>query len=97
MKTAWMLLLAITWSATSSADSLRCGRSLVKTGDSTNVLLNRCGAPLRKYSGKAILTTNHRPARVSVSNWVYRRPGKKDMIVSVREGAVVNIAVDRGH
>ena len=77
-----------------SADSFRCGRSLVKIGESNNALIKKCGDPARKYSSKESVSDHGRSTQVSVSNWVYARRGKKDMIVSMRSGTVVKIEVD---
>ena len=76
------------------ADSFRCGRALVKLGESNNALIKKCGDPVRKYSSKESLYDQGRAVQASVSNWVYERRGKKDMIVSVRSGVVVKIEVD---
>ncbi len=77
-----------------SADSFRCGRVLVKAGESSNTLIKKCGNPVRKFSAKETITDHGHQQRVGVSNWVYERRGKKDMIVSVRGGSVVKIQVD---
>ena len=77
-----------------SADSFRCGRKVVKSGESTNALIKKCGHPIRKYSGKETVTDQGRSLLVGVSNWVYERNGKKDMIVTVRSGAIVKMQVD---
>ena len=77
-----------------SADSFRCGRKIVKSGESTNALIKKCGQPVRKYSGKETVTDQGRSLLVGVSNWVYERNGKKDMIVAVRSGAIVKMQVD---
>jgi len=76
------------------ADSIRCGRSLVKPGESSNALIKKCGDPVRKYSSRETVNDHGHQSRVGVSNWVYERRGKKDMIVSVRNGAVIKIQVD---
>lgn len=86
--------LFILLSDNSHADSFRCGRSLVTEGDSSNALIKKCGNPERKYSSKATVKSNGRKTSVGVSNWVYARTGKRDMIVSVRSGVVVRIKVD---
>ncbi len=86
------LLIVISFNA--PADSFRCGRTLVKPGESSNALIKKCGDPLRKYSGKETVNEHGHQSTVGVSNWVYARKGKKDMIVSVRSGAVVKIQVD---
>ena len=79
---------------TLSADSFRCGRKVVKTNESANSLMKKCGSPVRKFSSKARVWLNGRQKRVSVSNWVYERRGKKDMIVSVYQGDVIGLEVD---
>jgi hypothetical protein len=87
-----MLVLLMTGNVAS--DSFRCKRSLVKVGDSTNVLLKKCGDPLRKFSGKQTVNDQGRQTRVSVSNLVYERSGKKDIVVSIHNGAVLKIQSD---
>lgn len=77
-----------------SAGSFRCGRALVKVDESTNALIKKCGKPVRKYSSKEMTTDQGRQKRVGVSNWVYERRGKRDMIVSIYEGTVIQIEVD---
>lgn len=86
------VLTCLSWNV--SADSFRCGRKIVKTGDTVNVLLKKCGSPQRKFSSKKIINENGRHSRVAVSNWVYQRTRKKDIIVSVRSGAVVQVNVE---
>jgi hypothetical protein len=76
------------------ADSFRCGRTLVKAGESSNALIKKCGKPALKYSSKEQVNDSGKRSRLSVSNWVYERHGKKDMIVSVRNGSIVKIQRD---
>ena len=76
------------------ADSIRCGRKVVKTGDSSNTLIKKCGKPVRKFSSKVRINEGGNRSNTSVSNWVYTRGGKKDMIVSVHSGAVIKIQVE---
>ena len=76
------------------ADSFRCGRKIVKSGDSGNMLIRKCGKPAWKFSSKQKSVENGRVSNVPVSNWVYERRGKRDMIVSVRNGAIVNIQIE---
>ena len=77
-----------------AADSLRCGSKLVKTGDSTNTLIKKCGNPVRTYKTNETINDHGRRYDASVSNWVYERSGKKDMIVSIRKGEVLKIRPD---
>lgn len=81
-------------SAGIQAGSIRCGGALVKTGDSSNQLLKKCGKPDSKFSSKATISEQGRQRQASVSNWVYRRAGKKDRVVSVYAGEVVMIGSD---
>ncbi len=88
------LTVIILASSIAAADSFRCGRKLVKQGDSGSSLIKKCGKPARKYSSKELVNDQGRQSKVSVSNWVYERSRKKDMIVSVRSGTVIKIQVD---
>lgn len=89
-----LFAMIILFSSSVSADSIRCGRKLVKTGDSSNTLIKKCGKPVRKFSSKEKINDGGSRSNTSVSNWVYTRGGKKDMIVSVRSGAVIKIQVE---
>jgi len=88
------LMLVLLMAGNVAADSFRCGRSIVKVGDSTNMLLKKCGDPLRKFSSKQTVNDHGRQTLVSVSNLVYERNGKKDIIVSIHNGAVLKIQSD---
>jgi hypothetical protein len=94
MKKLMIFAILIVLSGTVSADSFRCGRAIVKAGDSTNVLLKRCGEPTRKYPSKEVIDDNGRQLRTGVSNWVYTRKGKKDMVVSVYSGNVAKMRTE---
>ena len=89
-----VLVVFVMLSIDASAGSFRCGRSLVKVDESSNALIKKCGKPVRKFSSKQTMTEHGRQKRVGVSNWVYERRGKKVMIVSVYEGAVIKIQLD---
>jgi hypothetical protein len=91
----WVLItMFMLFSNNTPANSFRCGRTLVKVDESTNALIKKCGKPVRKYSSKETVSDHGRQKLIGVSNWVYERRGKKDMIVSVYSGAVVKIQVD---
>ena len=94
MNKLWLGVLFLLVASNTPADSFRCGRSIVKLGESSNALMKKCGDPLRKYSSKETVNERGHQSNVAVSNWVYTRKGKKDMIVSVRSGAVIKIQVD---
>jgi hypothetical protein len=94
MKQILLLTAFILFTTTVSADSFRCGRKIIKQGDSHSELVKKCGKPIRKFSSKETISEQGRRSRVSVSNWVYERGRKKDMVVSVRSGTVIKIQVD---
>lgn len=94
MNRSLLFAICILLSTPAPADSFRCGRSLVKVGDSTNTLIKKCGDPVRKYSSKENINDNGRQAHTSVSNWVFPRRSGKDMIVSVHSGSVVKMQID---
>jgi hypothetical protein len=94
MRKLLLLIIFVSFSISASADSFRCGRTLVKVDESTNALIKKCGKPVRKYSSKETINDHGRQKSIGVSNWVYERRGKKDMIVSIYSGTVVKIEVD---
>jgi len=79
---------------TAQAGGFRCGTRLVITGDSINQLLKACGNPSLKYKAKETVKEDGSRKSTGVTNWVYQRGRNKNMIVSVRSGRVVKIAVD---
>ena len=56
--------------------------------------MKKCGSPVRKYSSSEEIKERGHLTRQAVSNWVYERRGKKDMIVSVRRGTVMKLQID---
>ena len=89
-----LLVIFILFSTNAMADSFRCGRALVKSGDTSNMLLKKCGSPVRQYKTYETINDHGRKYDTGVINYVYERSGKKDMIVSVRNGVVVKIYPD---
>lgn len=94
MKKILLLSAALLFSSFLAADSFRCGRKVIKQGDSGSELVKKCGKPIRKFSSKETISERGRQSKVSVSNWVYERNRKKDIVVSVRSGTVIKIRVD---
>lgn len=89
-----LLSAAMLFSSITAADSFRCGRKVVKQGDSGNELVKKCGKPVRKFSSKEVISEQGRQSKVSVSNWIYERNRKKDIVVSVRGGTIIKIQVN---
>ena len=86
--------ICVLLSSAALANSFRCGKSLVKTGDSSNTLTKKCGDPSRKHRSKELINDHGREFRAGVSNWVYSRKAGKDMIVSIYNGEIIKIQID---
>ncbi len=94
MNKGLLIVLLILFSGSVLADSFRCGNKLVKSGDSSNILLKKCGNPQRKLKTYITVKEGGRKYSTRVTNWVYERKGKKDMIVSVYNHEVLKIRPD---
>lgn len=94
VKYGFLSVILVCWTINAHADSIRCGRAVVKVGDSTNILLKKCGKPANKFSSRIALNEGGHQRQTSVSNWVYRRTGQKDRVVSVYAGEVMKIGLD---
>lgn len=93
MRTLLALLLALC-AGQAHADGFRCGTRLVIIGDSISRLTRACGQPDRSYKARVELGKRGARTRAAVTQWVYDRRGKRDVIVSVRDGRVVRIDRD---
>lgn len=94
MERVLIMILMISLGGNLLADSFRCGRKIVKTGESSNALIKKCGQPVRKLKSNEQVKLDGQQKRTAVSNWVYERRNKKDMIVSVKNGTVVRLEID---
>jgi len=76
------------------ADSYRCGRKLIRTGDSSSDVLRVCGKPIHKDRGneKIRLAGVNRDARVE--RWYYKKSRRSlEHIVLIYKGKVAAIEV----
>ena len=88
-----LLLLAFLIPET-SADSYRCGRKLVTTGDSRSDLLRICGEPVYRDKGYENITIEGVPGRVHVERWYYRKSKRSlERKVLLYRGEVTGIEV----
>ncbi len=94
MKWKLFSLILLVFSAQLEAGSFRCGTRLVKTGDSINRLIEACGKPALKYKAKESVRSAGSRKTTAVTNWIYPRGSKKNMVVSIQSGKVVKIATD---
>lgn len=74
------------------ADSLRCGRKLIKTGDSSAELLRVCGKPFHKDRGVERIKVNGAVKEANVQRWHYKKSSRSlERIVMVYKGKVSGI------
>lgn len=88
------LTLMLLCAAGVEADSYRCGRKLIRTGDSMSDVLRVCGEPLFKDRGEAALQLDGVSKRVSVQRLYYRQ-GRRSLphVVLIHKGRVVAIEI----
>ena len=97
MKLHWIpagLLLAISFLFTQSAfgDSLRCGRKVIRNGDSSADLMQKCGEPQSRDSVQEELWLDRTQQKVRVERWHYKQGSSKlARVVLVYRGEVVGI------
>lgn len=78
------------------ADSYRCGRQLVRDGDSAERLLRLCGEPRRRDSGTETVMIDGAWGPQRVQRWYYRKNRRSlEYVVMVHRGTVVAIAAGR--
>jgi hypothetical protein len=88
------IALMLTAGVDVNAGGFRCGTKLVVTGDSISRLINACGQPELKYKAKETIGSGSSKKSTGVSNWVYPRGRKRNMVVSISSGKVVKIATE---
>ena len=77
-----------------SADSFRCGRKLVSTGDSTGDLIRVCGEPRHKSRGQGKIKVNGISKTVSVERWYYKKSARGlEHIIEIYKGQVSAVEV----
>ena len=72
-----------------SADSFRCGRKLIKTGDSTSDVIRVCGEPRHKDRGYEKIRVNGELRNTSVQRWYYKKSTRSlEHIILIYKGRV---------
>jgi len=75
-------------------DSFRCGRKLVKTGDSTGELLRVCGEPYHKDRGREEIGVNGISKNVGVERWHYKKSSRSlEHIIVIYRGNIAKVIV----
>ncbi len=88
------LVIGVTAAPVCEADSLRCGRKLIRTGDSKADVLRVCGEPIAKDRGRATVRLDGGVRDVPVERWHYKRSTRSlARAVNIYRGKVVSIDV----
>lgn len=96
MRAGFLVLAGVLLAGELAADSMRCGRALVRTGDSPAALLERCGEPNHRGRGYAEVQTDQGKQRVRVERWHYKRDERSlERIVLVYQGEIVGMETGR--
>ena len=94
MNKVLVIVLCSLLSCSASADSFRCKGKIVKTGDTVNALLKKCGDANRTFQTTQTVNNRGYVSQIYITHYVYERSGKKDMIVTVRDNVVTKISPD---
>ena len=88
------LATAVLMPALAEADSYRCGRKIVRSGDPVSRLLEVCGKPKRKDSGSETIEVSGVPRKVKVQRWYYKQGSRRlERVVFVYRGKIAAIEV----
>jgi hypothetical protein len=90
------LVIAALWAlcAEAQADSYRCGRKLIRTGDSAAEVLRVCGTPGYKDRGQQTLRLGGAEKNANVERWYYKQSRRSlEHVVLLHKGRVVAIEV----
>ena len=91
-----VMLLALIDTGTAQADSFRCGRKIIKTGDTSGDLVRACGDPDHKDRSQERIRIDGVSKNARVERWYYRRSGRSlERIVYIYRGRVAAIDVGR--
>ena len=91
---ALSLILILACASVARADSFRCGRKLIRTGDSSGELIRLCGEPYHKDRGRARLDIDGINRNVSIERWHYKKSSRSlEHIIVVHQGIVQQVIV----
>ncbi|MDH3789050.1 MAG: DUF2845 domain-containing protein [Xanthomonadales bacterium] len=91
---ALSLILILACASVALADSFRCGRKLIRTGDSSGELIRLCGEPYHKDRGRARLDIDGINRNVSIERWHYKKSSRSlEHIIVVHQGIVQQVIV----
>jgi len=77
-----------------SADSFRCGRKLISTGDSASEVFRVCGEPDYKDRGNAKIKVNGVSKNTRVERWYYKKSARSlEHAILIHKGSVVAVEI----
>ncbi len=77
-----------------SADSYRCGRKLIRTGDSSRDVIRVCGEPGYKDRGYAKIKIEGVLQKTRVERWYYQKSKRSlERVILIYRGVVAGIKV----
>ncbi len=94
MNKVLVIVLCSLLSFSASADSFRCKGKIVKSGDTVNALLKKCGDADRTFQTTETVNNRGYVSQIYITHYVYERSGQKDMIITVRDNIVTKVSRD---
>ncbi len=92
----FVLIITLCMALDAGADSYRCGRKIVRDGDTVAQLLAVCGEPRFKSKGTATIRVDGVDKRTGVQRWHYKKGRRSfERIVVIHRGRVAAIEVGR--
>ena len=93
-KAALLVAALLCPSPEAAADSYRCCRKLIQSGDSSADVLRLCGEPRYRDRGQESVRLNGTRQAVSVERWYYKKSRRSlERIVVIYRGKVISIDV----
>ena len=94
LKLAGLFCALIFFVSDLTADSFRCGRKLISTGDSASELFRVCGEPRYKDRGNEKIKVNGISQDTRVERWYYKKSSRSlEHAILVYKGRVVGVEV----
>ena len=91
----WIIVLISALPVMAEADSFRCGRKVIHSGDPSSAVLQNCGKPRSKDSGYEKVRLPDGQKKVRVERWHYKKGSRSlERVVMIYRGRVV--AIDTG-
>lgn len=90
----FLLILSFAVVSDAMADSYRCGRKVVRDGDSTSYLLKICGEPRFKDNGSSMIEVEGVRRKTRVQRWYYKKSSRSlEHIILIHGGKIAAIEV----